>query len=567
MGPARTKRSARVRAAPTCSGRVACPGGPGSLGRPGTRLAYDTEARGCEPQKANRGVKAGAAAAAVSGRARQRRPSRARKCSKPSGICRSPRLRGQDEASRRRRQRADPGDRQAGEAGGGGEAPAGAAGHREEQLVVLAAGQGRGPARRRRSPSTAATPGWMGSAAALQPGPGAARLGHLADGVGQAVAQVHGRRRGPGPAGQRSPGAAGARAAGSGRPRPRWPGLCRRRRLRRAAARPDRPRRRRRCPTRTARRRAGRRPGSGPCAAWPCPRPSTSMTSGPGDRVTLPPTRWVPVRAASARKPSRSASSSASGSASGSISDSSAVRGSAPIAARSLRLAARTRWPIAPASMKRRLKWTPSTAASVVTTSSRLRAGSSTAASSPMPTTTNGRRRRHPRPNVRDHLPLADLTNRHALIQDSADAAVSTRLASATAAAAGAATPPASAPPWPRRRRAARAPGSAAATMLKTSPKPSGARRAAPRRPGGWPGSTSSSRRREPSSHVANGPQRRRTARDTRGARAPGSAPRPPRRGRRSARRTTAEPRRPRRPSERSGRIEVEEIVGADATP
>ena len=53
----------------------------------------------------------------------------------------------------------------------------------------------------------------------------------------------------------------------------------------------------------------------------------------------------------------------------GIASESSAARGTAPIAARSLRLTASARCPIASGGTKRRSKWTPSTCASVVTTS------------------------------------------------------------------------------------------------------------------------------------------------------------------------------------------------------
>jgi hypothetical protein len=60
------------------------------------------------------------------------------------------------------------------------------------------------------------------------------------------------------------------------------------------------------------------------------------------------------------------------------------------MAARSLKLTARARWPIASGGTKRRSKCTPSTCASVVNTSSALRTGSIAAASSPGPTTTHG---------------------------------------------------------------------------------------------------------------------------------------------------------------------------------
>ena len=74
------------------------------------------------------------------------------------------------------------------------------------------------------------------------------------------------------------------------------------------------------------------------------------------------------------------------GSAGGSASDSSASRGAAPIAARSLRLTASARWPMASGGVNARSKCTPSTSASTLSTSSRFRSGSTTAASSPMPT-------------------------------------------------------------------------------------------------------------------------------------------------------------------------------------
>ena len=62
----------------------------------------------------------------------------------------------------------------------------------------------------------------------------------------------------------------------------------------------------------------------------------------------------------------------------------------APIAARSLRLTASARWPIASGGTNRRSKCTPSTCASVVSTSNAPRTGSIAAASSPGPTTTHG---------------------------------------------------------------------------------------------------------------------------------------------------------------------------------
>ena len=75
---------------------------------------------------------------------------------------------------------------------------------------------------------------------------------------------------------------------------------------------------------------------------------------------------------------------------SGSANDSRAARGLAPIAARSLRLTASARCPIASGGTNRRSKCTPSTCASVVTTSSAPRTGSIAAASSPGPTTIQG---------------------------------------------------------------------------------------------------------------------------------------------------------------------------------
>src|SRR5206468_527007 len=56
-------------------------------------------------------------------------------------------------------------------------------------------------------------------------------------------------------------------------------------------------------------------------------------------------------------------------------------------AARSLRLTASARCPMAAGGVNARLKCTPSTTASTLRTSSRFRAGSTTAASSPTPTT------------------------------------------------------------------------------------------------------------------------------------------------------------------------------------
>src|SRR3954470_12417311 len=80
------------------------------------------------------------------------------------------------------------------------------------------------------------------------------------------------------------------------------------------------------------------------------------------------------------------ASKSASGSDGGRTIESSASRGAAPIAARSLRLTASARCRIASGGTTRRSKCTPSTSASTDRTSTRLRSGSTTAASSPMPT-------------------------------------------------------------------------------------------------------------------------------------------------------------------------------------
>src|SRR5580765_7374315 len=124
----------------------------------------------------------------------------------------------------------------------------------------------------------------------------------------------------------------------------------------------------------------------------------TSIISGPGDRVRLPPTTCRVWRAASAAKPATMASKSARGSAGGSAIESSASLGAAPIAARSLRLTASARWPIASGGTNARSKWIPSTSASTVRTSIRLRSGSTTAASSPMPTSSQaGAAGRRPR--------------------------------------------------------------------------------------------------------------------------------------------------------------------------
>src|SRR5262245_42279929 len=56
------------------------------------------------------------------------------------------------------------------------------------------------------------------------------------------------------------------------------------------------------------------------------------------------------------------------------------------MAARSLRLTASARCPIASGGTNARSKWTPSTSVSTLKTSRRFRSGSTTAASSPMPT-------------------------------------------------------------------------------------------------------------------------------------------------------------------------------------
>ena len=90
-----------------------------------------------------------------------------------------------------------------------------------------------------------------------------------------------------------------------------------------------------------------RRPESTPPAASPIPVTVRSIMSGPGDLVRFPPTRCSRCSAASAASPPIMSSNSLQLSAGGSASDSSASLGSAPIAARSLRLTAKARWPMA----------------------------------------------------------------------------------------------------------------------------------------------------------------------------------------------------------------------------
>ena len=116
------------------------------------------------------------------------------------------------------------------------------------------------------------------------------------------------------------------------------------------------------------------------------PMTITSTTSGPGERDRFPPTTVVSCRRASASSPSTRPSNSVSGRRPGMASESVARRGVAPIAARSLKLTASARWPMAPLGTNRRSKCTPSTDASVVMTSSSFRFGLTTAPSSPGPT-------------------------------------------------------------------------------------------------------------------------------------------------------------------------------------
>src|SRR5687767_10764012 len=102
-------------------------------------------------------------------------------------------------------------------------------------------------------------------------------------------------------------------------------------------------------------------------------------------------------------------STSDSGRLSGRTSESSAARGDAPIAARSLRFTASALWPIASGGEKRRSKCTPSTRASVVITSSAPRSGSMTAASSPGPTITHdGDARRELILRISSRSPITD---------------------------------------------------------------------------------------------------------------------------------------------------------------
>ena len=89
------------------------------------------------------------------------------------------------------------------------------------------------------------------------------------------------------------------------------------------------------------------------------------------------------VPAGEREQPLHQPSKSVSGSGPGMASESVARRGVAPIAARSLRLTASARWPMAALGTNRRSKWTPSTEASVVMTSSSFRFGLTTAPSSP----------------------------------------------------------------------------------------------------------------------------------------------------------------------------------------
>ena len=119
------------------------------------------------------------------------------------------------------------------------------------------------------------------------------------------------------------------------------------------------------------------------------PTAVTSRYNGPPDRVMLPPTSAVRNRVATANRPSSRASRSLTRSVSGRASDRSACRGTAPIAARSLRLTASTLPPTASSGVNARSKCTPSTIVSVVMTDSEPRSGSTTAASSPIPRSTD----------------------------------------------------------------------------------------------------------------------------------------------------------------------------------
>src|SRR5258708_25970369 len=116
----------------------------------------------------------------------------------------------------------------------------------------------------------------------------------------------------------------------------------------------------------------------------------TSIISGPGDRVMLPPARVTRASAARSRNPSTSACISSTTLPAGRASESNASRGVPPIAATSERLTANAFHPMSRGVLKRRSKWTPSTSPSVVRISSAPRSGFTTAASSPMPMSSHG---------------------------------------------------------------------------------------------------------------------------------------------------------------------------------
>ena len=203
----------------------------------------------------------------------------------------------------------------------------------QAEAAARAGSRGRTAVRSRRPPRgwprTASTPLQRETSAPLPDGSAArsaaiagadaARFGDLPDGVGQTVAQVHAgaRRSASVPAARR--GAPAARDAGAARRTPPASGLrAVRSRARRApAASPDLPPRRRWSRSHTA-----RRPARPPLRVrirrgLTEPTTVTSTTSGPGDRVMLPPASATPVAAATSSRPSSRPSTSARGSAGG----------------------------------------------------------------------------------------------------------------------------------------------------------------------------------------------------------------------------------------------------------
>jgi len=113
-----------------------------------------------------------------------------------------------------------------------------------------------------------------------------------------------------------------------------------------------------------------------------------SQNQAPSTPLRLPPITAAPCGSSASAKPSWSDSTSATSMDAGRPSETSAYRGSAPIAATSLRLTSMMRRPICRGVIHSGRKCRPATCASQVMTRSQRGRGRTTAASSPGPTTT-----------------------------------------------------------------------------------------------------------------------------------------------------------------------------------